>query len=91
MPSPRAAPTGAVAPIGQNRPRVYLESREPALPSMTNTAEADPIELLVPEVERYLSIVQYFRTQGCEPHWSGETTAAAQTGPAEAASPRLPD
>ena len=72
------------------RARVYLESDQPALLSMsTNTAEADPIEALVPEIERYLGIVDYFRSQDCEPHWSSQAAPNAETGLAEAASPRL--
>jgi hypothetical protein len=31
---------------------------------------------LVSEAERYLATVDYFRSQGCEPHWLSEATHA---------------
>ena len=30
---------------------------------------------LIPEIERYLRIVEYFRSEGCEPHWAREDSS----------------
>ena len=43
------------------------------------TAELVYLDALVSEVERYLATVDYFRSQGCEPRWSGERTHAQTT------------
>ncbi len=37
------------------------------------------VNALVSEAERYLATVDYFRSQGCEPRWSGETTPPETT------------
>jgi hypothetical protein len=37
------------------------------------------VNALVSEAERYLATVDYFRSQGCEPRWSGERTYARTT------------
>jgi len=51
----------------------------------SKTTEAEPVEALVPEIERYLSIVEYFRGEGCEPHWSSEAWADVRAVPAASA------
>jgi hypothetical protein len=33
--------------------------------------EADPMTL-AEEVQRYLAVVEFFRAEGCEPHWRPE-------------------
>ena len=43
------------------------------------TADALSVDALVSEAERYLATVDYFRSQGCEPQWSGERTHAQTT------------
>jgi hypothetical protein len=50
----------------------YLASPELALFTMSPSTEIDPVEALVPEIERYLRIVEYFRSEGCEPQWARE-------------------
>ena len=39
---------------------------------MSPSTGIDAVETLVPEIERYLRIVEYFRSEGCEPHWARE-------------------
>jgi hypothetical protein len=53
-------------------PLTYLAAHEPALSTMSPSSGIDAVEALVPEIERYLRIVEYFRSEGCEPQWARE-------------------
>jgi hypothetical protein len=44
----------------------------------TNIADPVSVEALASEVERYLATVEYFRSEGCEPRWSGEAEQREQ-------------
>jgi hypothetical protein len=46
---------------------------------MSPSTELDPAEALVPEIERYLRTVEYFRSEGCEPHWACEDASSARS------------
>ena len=45
----------------------------------SDTADVVSVEALASEVERYLATVEYFRSQGCEPQWSGEPDPLEQS------------
>jgi hypothetical protein len=47
--------------------------------SSSITPDLVSVHALVSEAERYLATVDYFRSQGCEPRWSGERTHAQTT------------
>jgi hypothetical protein len=58
---------------------MYLLDRRPALVSMSPKTPEAAAEALVLEIERYLATVEFFRDQGCEPHWSSEAVSTVQT------------
>ena len=62
-------------------PWTYLAGIEPALSTMSPSTGIDAVETLVPEIERYLRIVEYFRSEGCEPHWAREDAQSVWSAP----------
>jgi hypothetical protein len=51
---------------------VYPRSPPAALSDMSPSTDIHPFGALIPEIERYLGIVEYFRSEGCEPQWAPE-------------------
>jgi hypothetical protein len=44
---------------------------------------------LIPEIERYLRIVEFFRSEGCEPHWAREDASPVEAAPEMREAPGL--
>jgi hypothetical protein len=55
----------------------------------SKTSAPDSIDALMDEVECYLGVVEYFRSQGCEPHWSREPAPGAEAARPDVPSPHL--
>ena len=51
---------------------VYSERQELALPVMSPSRDPHQGGALILEIERYLSVVEIFRGEGCEPRWARE-------------------
>ena len=51
---------------------VYSERQELALPVMSPSRDPHQGGALILEIERYLSVVEIFRGEGCEPRWAPE-------------------
>jgi len=51
---------------------MYSGSPERALPAMSPSRDPHQGRALILEIERYLSVVECFRGEGCEPHWARE-------------------
>jgi hypothetical protein len=50
-----------------------------------NSENFDSVQALVPEIERYLAVVDCFRSLGCEPRWSAEAVVQVEASAAELA------
>jgi hypothetical protein len=51
---------------------MYSESTPLALPAMSPSSNSHQSGALITEIERYLSVVECFRGEGCEPRWARE-------------------
>ena len=51
---------------------VYSESAQLALSAMSPSSNSHQSGPLITEIERYLSVVEIFRGEGCEPRWAPE-------------------
>ena len=65
----------------RSAPCTYPAGIERALSTMSPSTGIDAVETLVPEIERYLRIVEYFRSEGCEPHWAREDAQSVWSTP----------
>jgi hypothetical protein len=51
---------------------MYSESAQLALSAMSPSSNSHQSGPLITEIERYLSVVECFRGEGCEPRWARE-------------------
>jgi hypothetical protein len=47
---------------------------------MSPSRDTDQGAALIPEIERYLRVVEYFRSEGCEPSWAREDSSSPEAG-----------